>query len=112
MQRTLKLFTLTAILAASSAHAEDLHIKFSVVDYYNNAQKIDWQSGWSQMEIYATGPDGTIFYPEREGDTFILPVEGTYIFDGRGAYVCGLVHNQKVEITRHIVEIRLFGWCE
>jgi len=114
MKRILKVASLAVFALASNAQAEEIRVKFSVVDFYNKTSPIDWQSGWGQIDISAKGPDGELVYPDYYGDpnTFVFTKPGTYTFDGRGAYVCGLNHNQKIEITSHIVEIRLFGWCE
>ncbi len=114
MKRILKSVCVLGLFLSTAAKAEDLRVKFSVVDWQSYA-KIDWQSGWGTIHVYATGPDGKVYTPSeetREGDTFVFPAAGLYTFDGDGAYVCGLNHGQKIEITANIVEIRLFGWCE
>lgn len=114
MQRILTCTLATAFVFASAAQAAEIKVNISVVDYYDQTQPIDWQSGWSLINLYATGYDGTVYYPERgeEGEVFILPESGLYKFDGQGAYVCGVVHGQEFEITAETREVKLLGWCE
>ncbi len=89
MKRILKSVCVLGLFLSTAAKAEDLRVKFSVVDWQSYA-KIDWQSGWGTIHVYATGPDGKVYTPSeetREGDTFVFPAAGLYTFDGDGAYV-------------------------
>lgn len=114
MKTLLKSVCVLGLFLSNAALSEELRVKFSVVDWKSYA-KMDWQSGWSTIHVYAVGPDGKVYNPSedtREGDTFVFPAAGRYTFHGDGAYVCGLNNGQQIEITPNIVEIRLFGWCE
>jgi hypothetical protein len=114
MKRLFKSILALTLFTASAAQAQEIRVKFSVVDWQSFA-KIDWQSGWSTIHVYAVGPAGEIVNPaddSQEADTFVFPGSGRYTFHGQGAYVCGLNNGQELEITPNIVEIQLFGWCE
>lgn len=110
----LKMIAASSLVFSSLAMAQkvpatpSIHVKFSVVD--SDLNPIEWQSGWGQIDVFAQAEDGTVIYPTEEG-VFELPAAGVYTFDGRGAYVCGM-GSEKIKITKSIVEIRLFGWCE
>ncbi|MBC7531501.1 MAG: hypothetical protein H7318_07975 [Oligoflexus sp.] len=104
----LKMIAASSLIFSSMAMAETVAVKFSVVE--SNLSKIDWQNGWSLIDVYALASNGSIVRPSAEG-VFEFPASGTYTFQGQGAAVCGM-SPQKVKITSNIVEIRLFGWCE
>lgn len=104
----LKMIAVSSLMLSSLAMAETLPVKFTVVE--SNLSKIEWQAGWSQIDVFAVAKDGSVVRPSQEG-VFEFPAAGTYSIQGQGAYVCGM-NNTKIKITENIVEIRLFGCCE